>query len=63
MAPNSDRKKPAGRGFQRRNKSGQSRRNYLLGNNTKTATDSDSAVPLLKFGANNNWLKFIEKCQ
>ena len=61
MAPNSDKKKPAGRGFQRRNKGGQSRRNYLLGNNTKNATDSDSAVPLLKFGAYNNWLKFKEK--
>ena len=61
MAPNSERKKPAGRGFPRRNRGGQSRRNYLLGNNSKPTLDSDGAVPLLKFGAQNNWLNFKEK--
>ena len=31
-----------------------------MGNDSK-AGDSDAAVPLLRFGAKNNWLKFKEK--
>ena len=51
MAPN------AGRN---RRSTGSDRRNYLLGNSSH-AGNSDTAVPLLKFGTGNNWLKFKEK--
>ena len=54
MAPNSGSRRTA-RGGNRTNRS-----NYLLGTNTKEG-NSDSAVPLLKFGTGNNWLKFKEK--
>ena len=54
MAPNAGSKRAA-RGGNRTNRS-----NYLLGTNTKEG-NSDSAVPLLKFGTGNNWLKFKEK--
>ena len=59
MAPSTTGWRTVGRGFPRRNK-GQSKRDYLLGTTAKTG-DSDAAVPLLKFGAKNNWLKFKEK--
>ena len=39
----------------------QSRRNYLLGTTSAKEGNSDTAVPLLKFGSGNNWLKFKEK--
>ena len=51
MAPNA--------GHNRRS-TGSERRNYLLGTSSP-AGNSDSAVPLLKFGTGNNWLKFKEK--
>ena len=54
MAPNTGSKRIS-RGGNRAN-----RHNYLLGTSTKEG-DSDSAVPLLKFGTGNNWLKFKEK--
>ena len=56
MAPNAT---GGQRGFRGR-KTNQSRRDYLLGGDSKSG-DSDSAVPLLRFGAKNNWLCFKEK--
>ena len=60
MPPNANGRRTAGRGFSRRNQ-GQSRRDYLLGNAKSKSGDSDAAVPLLQFGARNNWLKFKDK--
>ena len=54
MAPNTGRRRIA-RGGNRINRS-----NYLLGTHTKEG-NSDTAVPLLKFGTGNNLLKFKEK--
>ena len=50
---------PPNAGRNRRSK-GSDRNNYLLGNSSQ-AGNSDSAVPLLKFGTGNNRLKFKEK--
>ena len=44
----------------RRSNQSRTRRDYLLGGDSKSG-DSDSAVPLLRFGARNNWLRFKEK--
>ena len=55
MTPNAESCRRAIRGG-----SSQARRNYLLGTSTKEG-NSDSAVPLLKFGSGNNWLKFRER--
>ena len=60
MPPNATGWRTAGRDFSRRNQ-GQSRRDYLLGNKTSKSGDGDAAVPLLQFGARNNWLKFKDK--
>ena len=54
MAPN------AGHNRSARGSNREDRRNYILGISAK-ADNSDSAVPLLKFGTGNNWLKFKEK--
>ena len=56
MAPNANQKGRNHRGRQQ----GQSRKSYLLGESNKSG-DSNLAVPLLRFGAKNNWLKFKEK--
>ena len=50
---------PPNAGRNRRSK-GSDRSNYLLGNSSQ-AGNSVTAVPLLKFGTGNNWLKFKEK--
>ena len=60
MPPNATGRRTAGRGSSRRNQ-GQSRRDYLLGNKISKSGNSDAAVPLLQFGARNNWLKFKDK--
>ena len=50
---------PPNAGRNRRAK-GSDRSNYIPGKSSQ-AGNSDSAVPILKFGSGNNWLKFREK--
>ena len=50
---------PPNSGRNRRSR-GSDRSNYLLGKSSQ-AGNSDTAVPVLKFGNGNNWLKFKEK--